>query len=145
MIDVAEVIQMKKMFMIALLTILCGCGKEDKVESEGTYQNAKGETTTAKVTFVDDKIKEIYLDETTGDTTKKTLKDAYDMREASAIGKNWDEQVAFLESYIKRNGIEKIQLDASGKAMNEDILTGCTISIDGYIKAIENAKSKLNQ
>ena len=125
---------MKKMFMIALLTILCGCGKEDKVESEGTYQNAKGETTTAKVTFVDDKIKEIYLDETTGDTTKKTLKDAY-----------WDEQVAFLESYIKRNGIEKIQLDASGKAMNEDILTGCTISIDGYIKAIENAKSKLNQ
>ena len=66
-------------------------------------------------------------------------------REASAIGKNWDEQVAFLENYIKRNGIEKIQLDASGKAMNEDILTGCTISIDGYIKAIENAKSKLNQ
>ena len=65
------------------------------------------------------------------------------MRDASPIGKNWDEQIAYLESYIKRNGIENIKLDASGKAVNEDILSGCTIAIDGYIKAIEDAKNKL--
>lgn len=136
---------MKMLLMFALLVALCGCGKENKIESEGAYKNSNGETATAKVTFVDEKIKDVYLDETTKNTTKKALKDAYNMREASSIGKNWDEQIAFLENYIKRNGIENIQLDASGKATNEDILTGCTISIDGFIKAIEDAKSKMKQ
>lgn len=128
--------------LVCLLAVLCGCSKTEQTESVGTYKNAKGETSSAKVTFEDDKIIKVELDETTGDTTKKALKDQYDMREASAIGKNWDEQIAFLESYIKRNGIEDIKLDDSGKATNEDILTGCTISIDGYIKAIEDAKKK---
>lgn len=134
---------MKKLMFLCLFIALCGCGKENKAESKGTYKNAKGETSSAKVTFTDDKITKVELDETTGDTTKKTLGDKYDMREASAIGKNWDEQIAYLESYIKRNGIEDIKLDESGKAINEDILSGCTISIDGYIKAIEDAKNKL--
>ncbi|MCI8850227.1 MAG: FMN-binding protein [Erysipelotrichaceae bacterium] len=134
---------MKKLMLICLLMVLCGCGKEDKMESEGTYKNAKGETSMAKVTFSDNKITKVELDETTGDTTKKKLGDKYDMRDASPIGKNWDEQIAYLESYIKRNGIENIKLDASGKAVNEDILSGCTIAIDGYIKAIEDAKNKL--
>lgn len=133
---------MKKLMLVCLLAVLCGCSKTEQTESVGTYKNAKGETSSAKVTFEDDKIIKVELDETTGDTTKKALKDQYDMREASAIGKNWDEQIAFLESYIKRNGIEDIKLDDSGKATNEDILTGCTISIDGYIKAIEDAKKK---
>lgn len=136
---------MKKLMLMCLLIALCGCGKAEEMESEGTYKNAKGETSSAKVTFTDDKITKVVLDETTGDTTKKALKDHYDMREASAIGKNWDEQIAYLESYIKRNGIEDIKLDASGKAINEDILAGCTISIDGYIKAIEDAKNKLKK
>ncbi len=134
---------MKKLMLMCLLTVLCGCGKADKTESEGTYKNAKGETSMAKVTFSDNKITKVELDETTGDTTKKKLGDQYDMRDASPIGKNWDEQIAYLESYIKRNGIENIKLDASGKAINEDILSGCTIAIDGYIKAIEDAKNKL--
>ncbi len=134
----------KAMLMCLLLVVLCGCSNDDTtVESEGAYQNSKGETSTAKVTFVNGKIKSVSLDETTGNTTKKALKDSYNMREASAIGKNWDEQIAFLENYIKQNGIDQIQLDDSGKARNEDILTGCTISIDGYIKAIQDAQKKV--
>ena len=84
----------------------------------------------------------VELDETTEDTTKKTLGDAYDMKPASAIGKNWNEQIAFLETYIVTNGIDQIRLNEEGKAENEDILTGCTISIDSYLKAVQDAQAK---
>lgn len=133
---------MKKIGLFALLLCLCGCGSSQKKEAEGTYTNTKGETTTALVKWDGDKIKEVEIDETTGDTTKKKEGENYNMIVASSIGKEWNEQVAFLENYIKSNGTEKIELNDEGKATNEDIMTGCTISIDGFLKAIDDAKAK---
>lgn len=133
---------MKKIGLFALLFCLCGCGSSQKKEAEGTYTNTKGETTTALVKWDGDKIKEVEIDETTGDTTKKKEGANYNMIVASSIGKEWNEQVAFLENYIKSNGTEKIELNDEGKATNEDIMTGCTISIDGFLKAIDDAKAK---
>lgn len=131
---------MKKALIVTLLFLLCGCTASAVVEKEGSVTSSKGETTTAKVKFDGEKIKEVELDETTGDTTKKTLGADYHMKDASTIGKEWNEQVKFLEIYIEKNGVDKIELNDEGKAINEDIRTGCTISIDGFLKAIENAK-----
>lgn len=133
---------MKKVLIATLLFLLCGCSTSNVVEKEGTNTSSKGETTTAKVKFDHDIIKEVELDETTGDTTKKTLGADYHMKDASPIQKEWYEQVKFLEAYIEKNGVDKIELNDEGKAINEDIKTGCTISIDGFLKAIENAKVK---
>lgn len=130
---------MKKIIVVALLCVLCACSSSQKREASGTYQNEKGETTSAKLILDQENIIDVELDETTGDTTKKTLGDEYHMKEASSIGKEWKDQVQFLETYIKQNGIQNIKLNEEGKAENEDILTGCTISIDGFLKAIENA------
>lgn len=131
---------MKKMIWIVLCCTLCACTSSQVKEAQGTSENDKGEVTTATVKLDGDKIKEVEIDETTGDTTKKTLGAQYNMKQASVIGKEWYEQVAFLESYIEKNGIEKIRFNEEGKAENEDILTGCTIRIDGFLNAINQAK-----
>ena len=132
---------MRKVFMISVLAILlCGCGSKDVIKKgEGTYTNQEGEKTTAKVTYKNDKLTEVSIDESTKDTTKRALKDTYEMKKASTIGKEWYEQMDYLQTYIKDNGIKGIKLDEQGKATNDDVKSGCTMSIDGYIKAVDDA------
>lgn len=132
---------MKKISILFVLSfLLLGCTKEEVVEKEGSYTNTSGETTTAKVKMKNDSIHEVELDETTNGTTKKALKDDYGMKAASSIGKEWWEQAQFFEQYVQKNGIENITLNDEGKAENADVLTGCTIRIDGFIKAIQQAQ-----
>lgn len=135
---------MKKIIVIILLCCLCACSSPIK-EGKGTYTSAKGEQTNANIKMQKETIKEVELDETYQDTTKKTLGTDYHMKDAGAIGKEWDEQVRFLEKYIEKNGIQNIQLDEEGKAVNEDIRSGCTISIDKFIKAIQDAQKNIEE
>lgn len=134
---------MKKLIIICAAFLLCGCSQAEVKEGEGTYTNSKGEVTMAKIKMQDDQLKEVEVDETTKDTTKKTLKENYQMKAASSIGKEWNEQAQFFEQYVQKNGIDKITLNDEGKAENPDILTGCTIRIDGFIEAIKNAQDTL--
>lgn len=129
---------MKNIMFAALLVCLCACSSSVK-EGTGTHTNTKGEVTTVNLKMDGDNIKEVEIDETTGDTTKKKLGPEYHMKQASTIGKEWNEQVQYLEQYIQKNGIDKIQLNDEGKATNEDVLTGCTIAIDGFLDAIQGA------
>ncbi len=133
---------MKKILWLMTLLCLCACSTTTKTTSEGSYTNAKGAVATAKLEWENDQMVAVELDETTENTTKKALGEAYDMKQASAINKNWNEQIAFLENYIVANGIDQIQLNEEGKAVNEDILSGCTISIDSYLKAVQDAQAK---
>lgn len=135
------------LFAAAVLLAGCGGGAETK-ELTGTADNGEGLTTTAKVTKEGDKITKVEIDETYkdkegNDTTKKTLKDDYNMKpvsEQTGIGKEWYEQVQYLEKYIVDNGVDKIQLGDDGKATNTDVLSGCTINIKPYVEAVKNAK-----
>lgn len=137
---------MKKLWILgALALMLCGCSnKKEVVETKGigTYTNESGEKTTAKVTYKDGKIDDVDIDETAKgkDKTKKELGDDYHMKQASKINKEWDEQVDFFEDYVEKNGIDKIKLNSEGKAENEDVKSGCTIAVDGFINAIKDAK-----
>lgn len=131
---------MKKTSLLLLSLLLFGCSQPTIKEAKGTYENSKGEVTTANIKMQDEKLQEVELDESTKDRTKKTLKEEYGMKAASSIGKEWYEQAMFFEDYVEKNGLDKITLDDEGKATNEDILTGCTIKIDGFIKAIDDAQ-----
>ncbi len=135
---------MKKIFGMILLCLLSACSSPLK-EGKGTFTSAKGEQTNANIKMQNETIKEVELDETYQDTTKKTLGNDYHMKDASAIRKEWDEQVRFLEKYIEKNGMQNIQMDEEGKAVNEDIRSGCTISIDKFIKAIEDAQKNMEE
>lgn len=134
---------MKASMVILIALLLCGCTEPAIREGEGTYTDSGKEVTTAKIKMQDGQLKEVELDQTSGDTTKKNLQENYHMKAASAIGKEWNEQVQFFEQYVQNNGIDKIEIDDEGKAVNEDIKTGCTIRIDGFLYAIDDAKQNI--
>ena len=79
--------------------------------------------------------------------TKTEKADAYGMKGSSAIGKEWFEQMAALEAYMVGKTIEEIKAipveekDASHTAVptGEDLKTSVSISIEGYVAAVEAA------
>lgn len=134
----------KDVYIIALCALMLGgCGKKAEIkEGSATYTNDKGEVTYAKVKLKDGRLSEVEIDETANgkDKTKKELGNAYEMKQASKIGKEWYQQIDFLENYIVKNGVDTIKLNKEGKAENSDVTTGCTIRIDGFLKAVRDAE-----
>lgn len=77
--------------------------------------------------------------------TKTELKEAYNMKGASGIGKEWYEQVAALEEYCKgktADDIAKIAVNDEGKPTGTDLNSGCTIVVTQFQKAIADAMGK---
>lgn len=134
---------MKKLaclFAAAVLLAGCGGGATPKTGKAESQPNGKGQVTTAEVTVEGDKITKVSIDDTYEGSTKKTLKDEYNMKKVSGIGKEWWEQAEFLEKFIVDNGLEKVgELNEEGKPTNPDVLAGCTMSIDSYVKTVDEA------
>lgn len=104
-----------------------------------------GETTTfgtpiVSVQMKDGKISWVSIDEITEDTTKKTLGDQYKLGE-QAIAR-WSQQIQALEDYIVAHGLEAVNVDEEGKAVNEDLRTQCTITIQNYLETVKKAVSQ---
>ena len=146
---------MKKYLVILTTIVLCvflftGCEKVSEGNyKEGTYygsvvDNYGGKDAVATaVVYVDSTgmIKSVFLDTTyTKDdvlTTKKTLGDAYNMKQASEVGKEWFEQVNLIEAKVVENqNITFMTLDENGKT---DTIAGVTMKVDALYKALESA------
>lgn len=146
----------KKFFLGALaLVMLAGCGNANTgVDEEGAAASdapatadAKttsaeieqdGATTKAEVTKEGDKVTAVSIDVIDEEgLSKKDLGDDYGMKAASTIEKEWYEQVEFLE-----NGVDSIKMTDDGKAENEDLKSGCTISIKTMVDAVKEAEAK---
>ena len=75
-------------------------------------------------------------------SSKNELGDAYGMKKASAIGKEWNEQVQALAAYVEGKTLDEIRgiaVTEDGKAGEADLAASVTISIAGYLDAIEEA------
>ena len=46
----------------------------------------------------------------------------------------------FLENYIKKNGLDKVEMNEAGYPVNDDVLAGCTINVKSLMDAAKNAK-----
>lgn len=66
----------------------------------------------------------------------------YGMKSASGIGKEWNEQIEYLEQYMVDNGIDSVKLNSDGYAENEDVKSGCTINLSQIMEAVNEANSK---
>lgn len=148
---------MKKYFKLFLAVMVCvflftGCEKVNVGNyKEGTYygsvvDNYGGAAIASAVVYVDSTgmIKSVFLDTVYSKddvlTTKKTLGDAYNMKPASEVGKEWYEQVNLIEAKVVENqNITFMTLNDDGKT---DAIAGVTMKIDALYKALENA---LNQ
>ena len=141
---------MKKVLfgLIALVLIVpvAGCEKVSGNYKEGTYtgsvidtyNNENNEATAKVVVDKNGMIESVYLDTTYQGSTKKTLKDNYNMKKfnSSAAGE-WYEQVEKLEkAVVEKQGTDFLNLDSEGKT---DAVSGCTIKIDALVKALNQA------
>ncbi len=74
--------------------------------------------------------------------SKIVLDDAYNMRMASPIGAEWDEQANFLADYVVGKTVDEVKgiaIDDGGKPTDADITTGCTMNIAEILTGVENA------
>lgn len=81
--------------------------------------------------------------------TKKELKEDYNMKAASGIGKEWYEQAEAMEAYVIGKTAEEIKgiaVDESNKPTDADLVAGVTVKIGSYkeaiAEAVENAKAE---
>ena len=92
--------------------------------------NAAGELTTdAAATFL----------------SKNELGEAYGMKAASSIGKEWNEQAAAMADYAVGKTVEEIKgiaVNENGAPADADLAASVTLSIGGFIAGIEDAVSK---
>lgn len=76
--------------------------------------------------------------------TKKALKEDYNMKPASPIGKEWYEQAYAIEQYFINESISSVLLDSKGYVQN---IAGATMVADTYIKlaiqCVNNFKSPI--
>lgn len=145
---------MKKLFLsIALVALVFGVAGCEKVEKgsykEGTYEatvvddyNNENNIASAKIVVdANGKIESVYLDTTYKGSTKKALKDDYNMKKfnSNAAGE-WYEQVEKLEKAIVKNqGLDTIKLNSDGTT---DAVSGCTIKINALYNAVKDALAK---
>lgn len=95
-----------------------------------TAQNKMGFTPEGKVIMNDDF------------KTKKELKEDYNMKAASGIGKEWYEQAEAMEQYVigkTADEVEGIAVDEDTKPTDADLLSSVTIKIGSYVEAIAEA------
>ncbi len=119
--------------------MLAGCGSNDD-KGEAIVKTGSGEIK-AVVEMEGDQVKSVAIDESENGSSKKDAGDDYGLKEYSNINKEWYEQIEFLERYLKENGSEGLAFDAQGRAQNADVASGCTISIEKYVNAYEQAKA----
>ena len=86
-------------------------------------------------------------DATSAPDSKVIKGDAYGMKKASAIGKEWFEQAAFLEEWCIGKTVEEVlgmptavkNEEHNCVPAGEDVLAGCTIDVGSFLKALEIA------
>ena len=139
---------MKKLtalLVLALTLVACGSPKVTTAEHEYKYTDSNGaeQTIFVDVTLEDGKIKEISIDETYGDSTKKALGTNYGMS-AYAGTWEWDVQIGHLEkALVGTDG--KIALDENGYPTDPEVTatpdaeSGCTVGLTEIQKAILEA------
>ena len=74
--------------------------------------------------------------------SKNELGDNYGMRNFSEIGKEWNEQAAYIADYAEGKTVEELKtnaIDEAGMVKDADLASGATIYMGTFIWAIEDA------
>lgn len=109
------------------------------VDNRGLIQNISIDVIQTKFEFSN--TGEITTDLGTRFISKKELGDDYNMREASPIGKEWDEQAEALENYVIGKTLDEVKgisID-NGYPTDEDLTSSVTMNISTILAAIEKA------
>ncbi len=132
----AQLAQQKKKQKTATTTV----DEAGGAQSDAEVTDADGNVTKATIEEENGKVTSISIDVVDKDgKSKKEAGDDYGMKSPSGIGKEWYEQVKYLEQFIINNGIDAVKLDSDGYAEDEDLKSGCTINLKDIMEAVNEA------
>ena len=108
----------------------------------GTYEDAQFGLVVANVVLKGDKIEKVLIDVVRDGESSKEKFDNYGVKRVSSLGKEWWEQVAFVEKWIEKNGVDSAVFDKSGHITNVDAVSGATITVKPFVEAVKDALGK---
>ncbi len=109
-------------------------------DASGKITSCVLDASQAKVTF--DATGKVTADLAAGVQTKNELKEAYNMKGNSGIGKEWYEQAAAFAKYVVGKtpaDVAGIALDETGHATSADITASVTVHINDFLNVIAKA------
>lgn len=110
------------------------------VGADGKILDVKIDAAQTKINFSAEG--KLTTDLATVSKSKQELGEEYGMKKASSIGKEWYEQANALADYVVGKTIDEVKgiaLTEDGKAADADLAASVTVSINGYIAALEKA------
>ncbi len=110
------------------------------VDENGVIVNCVIDVVQTKINF--SKAGEITTDSAAQFVSKHELGDDYNMRGASKIGKEWNEQAAALAEYIIGKTIDEVKgiaVDENSYPTSEDLTSSVTMNIGAMLGAVEKA------
>ena len=148
--------------LILMVSGLAACGRDVVTEENGTAgrtETSGGELRLGLVVIDEEEplaaavavdengmIVDCVIDQVTEQegrlVSKNQLGEAYGMKQASPIGKEWNEQAAGFAAYVKGMTAEQVKgiaLDENGKAMEPGLLSSATIDLREFVRGVEEA------
>lgn len=116
-------------------------GVEPSVKVGTSSSDVWGETI-ANIVEKDGVVEKIVIDVVRDGATSKEQHDNYGVKPLSSIGKEWWEQVMYYEDWVLANGVDAVEYDENGHALNADLISGCTINITNFTEAVKAAQGK---
>ena len=95
--------------------------------------------TVANIVEQDGQTVKILVDVVRDGLSSKEKYNDYGVGKVSSIGKEWWEQVAYFEDWVRDNGVDQVAYDENGHATVADVISGATINIADFTTAIQNA------
>lgn len=108
--------------------------------ADGKITSSVIDATQNKVTF--DKTGKITSDVKAEQKSKNELGDAYGMKKASKIGKEWNEQAAAFAKYVvgkTADEVKGIAVDSEGKATDKELTASVTVHVGDFMKILDKA------
>lgn len=116
--------------------------KSSHTVKTGTYEDAQFGLVVANVVLNGDKIEKVLIDVVRNGESSKEKFDGYGVKRVSSLGKEWWEQVEFIEKWIEKNGVDSATFDGSGHITNMDAVSGAMITVKPFVEAVKDALGK---
>ena len=109
------------------------------LNADGTIANVQIDATQTRINF--DAQGQLTTDVSAAPQTKTELGDAYGMKKASGIGKEWYEQIAALEDWMVGKTIDEVMgmQMTDGVPADADLTSSVTIHVGDYLNAVKKA------
>ena len=116
------------------------------VSEDGKIDDCRIDQIPAEISFDDQGL--VLTEMNTEFPTKDRMGESYGMKQASGLGKEWNEQAEAFADYVKGMTMEQvaaIALDEYGRAVDPGLMSSVTISVSDFMEgldhAVRNAKS----